>query len=489
MLVATLTQDELTPNTAPIVAHELGARRAGAIDVGAACTAFLSGLALGSSQIEAGRAELVLLIGADFVTRITDYDDKRSAPLFADAAGAVVLGPGGGGLGEIGPIVLGADGSHAETIIARHHDRMVRMDGPEVFKHAVARMATASEQAVERAGLTLDDIDVFVYHQANARITRAVGRAARARCRSASSTASRCSETRPRRRFRWRSRRPSARVACDPERACCSVRSAPGSPGAAGVIEWGGERRVPEPANGCALVTGASRGIGAAIARGLAEDGWRVGINYRADRDGAESVVAEIERERRSGGRTRRPTSPIAAAADELFKALESEYEAPVLVLVNNAGISRDDLTPSLGDDDWEAVIDTDLTAAFRLTRRALKAMLRARSGRIVNISSVVGLRANPGQANYAAAKAGLIALTKTAAVEVARRGVTVNAVAPGWIDTEMTAGVAKDLLEAVPARRAGTPEEVAACVRFLASEQASYVTGAVLSVDGGLAA
>lgn len=245
---------------------------------------------------------------------------------------------------------------------------------------------------------------------------------------------------------------------------------------------------MPEPANGCALVTGASRGIGAAIARGLAKDGWRVGVNYRADRAGAESVVEEIERE---GGQALALAADVAdrSAADDLFNALEAEYEAPVLVLVNNAGISRDDLTPSLGDDEWESVIDTDLTAAFRLTRRALKAMLRARSGRIVNISSVVGLRANPGQANYAAAKAGLIALTKTAAVEVARRGVTVNAVAPGWIDTEMTAGVAKDLLEAVPARRAGTPEEVAACVRFLASEEASYVTGAVLSVDGGLAA
>src|SRR5205085_10762369 len=168
---------------------------------------------------------------------------------------------------------------------------------------------------------------------------------------------------------------------------------------------------------------------------------------------------------------------------------LESQFDGPVLVLVNNAGISRDDLTPSLGDEEWDTVIDTDLSAAFRLTRRALKPMLRARTGRIVNIASVVGLRANPGQANYAAAKAGLIALTKTAAVEVARRGVTVNAVAPGWIDTEMTAELSKDRLEHVPARRAGTPEEVAACVRFLASEEASYVTGAVLTVDGGLAA
>jgi len=240
--------------------------------------------------------------------------------------------------------------------------------------------------------------------------------------------------------------------------------------------------------DGCALVTGASRGIGAAIARGLAQDGWPIGVNYRSDRDGAEAVVAEIERD---GGRAVALAADVADpdAPERLFGALESQFGGPVLVLVNNAGINRDDLLATLGDEEWSAVLDTDLTAAFRLTRRALKRMLRERAGRIVNISSIVGLRANGGQANYAAAKAGLIALTKTAAVEVARRGVTVNAVAPGLIDTEMVSGLSKDLVAAVPARRAGTPQEVAACVRFLASDEASYVTGAVLTVDGGLAA
>jgi 3-oxoacyl-[acyl-carrier protein] reductase len=240
--------------------------------------------------------------------------------------------------------------------------------------------------------------------------------------------------------------------------------------------------------DGCALVTGASRGIGAAIAKSLAADGWPVGVNYRSDREAADKVVAEIES---GGGKAVAVGGDVAdpGAPDELFKSVESHFDTPVLVLVNNAGITRDDLAPSLDDDQWSSVIDTDLTAAFRMTRRAFKSMLRARSGRIVNVSSVVALRANPGQSNYAAAKAGLIAFTKTAAVEVARRGVTVNAVAPGWIDTEMTAGVSDDLLKAVPARRAGKPEEVAAAVRFLVSEEAGYVTGAVLSVDGGLAA
>lgn len=240
---------------------------------------------------------------------------------------------------------------------------------------------------------------------------------------------------------------------------------------------------------GCALVTGGSRGIGAAIARGLALDGWPVAVNYNSGAEAAAAVVAEIEA---AGGRAFAVQGDVAdpAAPDRVFEAAEAQLAAPVLALVNNAGITRDNLAPSLSDDEWQAVIDTNLTAAFRFTRRALKGMMRARSGRIVNIASVSGLRANPGQANYGAAKAGLVQFTRTAAVEVARRGVTVNAVAPGFIATDMTAELIGDeLLGAIPARRAGTPEEVAACVRFLVSEHAGYVTGAVLTVDGGLAA
>jgi 3-oxoacyl-[acyl-carrier protein] reductase len=247
----------------------------------------------------------------------------------------------------------------------------------------------------------------------------------------------------------------------------------------------GGVNGRPE---GCALVTGSSRGIGAAIVRALASEGWPVGVNYRSDAEGAEAVVKEITD---AGGRAVAVQADVADpdAAETLFKRLEDEL-GPVLVLVNNAGMRADGLAPQIDDEDWQKVIDVNLSAAFRLTRRALRPMIRNRFGRVVNIASIVGAeKANPGQANYAASKAGLVALTKTVAAEVARRGVTVNAVAPGLIETEMTEGIGDGLLELVPARRAGTPEDVAACVRFLTSGEAGYVTGVCLTVDGGLTA
>jgi 3-oxoacyl-[acyl-carrier protein] reductase len=237
---------------------------------------------------------------------------------------------------------------------------------------------------------------------------------------------------------------------------------------------------------GCALVTGASRGIGAATALMLAADGWPVRVNYRSDEAGAQEVVAKIEAE---GGTATLWQGDVADAAD-VARLVEPGDDGPVLVLVNNAGVRVDNLSPSLTDEDWATVIDTNLTSTFRATRAALPKMMRARFGRVINVSSVAGLRANPGQANYSASKAGVIGFTRTVAAEVARRGVTVNAVAPGVIETAFTEDVLEgDLAKAIPARRVGTPEEVAACIRFLASAQASYVTGTTLTVDGGLSA
>lgn len=237
----------------------------------------------------------------------------------------------------------------------------------------------------------------------------------------------------------------------------------------------------------CTLVTGAARGIGAATARALAADGWNVAINCRSDVESAEAVRKEIEAD---GGNAFVVQADLAAPGgiDEVFSGIESEH-GPVLGLVNNAGVRADNLSPQITDEDWDLVIETNLSMAFRCTRRALKPMLRSRFGRVVNVASIVGPRANAGQANYAASKAGLVGMTKTIAVEVARRGVTVNAVAPGLVETKLTEGIGDDMAKAIPARRPGEPGEIAACVRFLASEGASYVTGTTLTVDGGLSA
>jgi 3-oxoacyl-[acyl-carrier protein] reductase len=243
---------------------------------------------------------------------------------------------------------------------------------------------------------------------------------------------------------------------------------------------------MPRPDGATALVTGASKGIGAAIAKALAADGWLVAVNYRSDEEGAQATVAAIEEQ--SGRAAAIHGDVVDADPGDLFAAAEEQL-GPVLALVNNAGVRADNLAIQIDDDDWDKVLDTNLSAAFRLTKRALRPMLKARYGRVVNIASVVGPRANAGQANYAAAKAGLIGMTKTVAHEVARRGITVNAVAPGFIETDMTKDLAADVAQVVAARRAGQPGEVAAAVRFLASDDAAYVTGTTLYVDGGMSA
>ena len=244
----------------------------------------------------------------------------------------------------------------------------------------------------------------------------------------------------------------------------------------------------PRPEGASALVTGGSRGIGAAIAGALAADGWPVVVNYRSSAAEAEATVASIEA---SGGRAVAIAGDVAdpAVPAALLDAAAEAFGGPVLALVNNAGVRADGLALSLSDEDWRIVLDTNLGSTYRLTRVALRAMIRARFGRVINIASVVGPRANAGQANYAASKAAVIAFTKTAAVEVARRGVTINAVAPGLIATDMTEDIPEAFREKVPAGRAGTPEEVAAAVAFLASERAGYITGSTVYVDGGLSA
>ncbi|MCL4286586.1 MAG: 3-oxoacyl-ACP reductase FabG [Thermoleophilia bacterium] len=239
---------------------------------------------------------------------------------------------------------------------------------------------------------------------------------------------------------------------------------------------------------GCALVTGGSRGIGAATAATLAAEGWPVGIVCRDSAAEAGRVAEAIAGD---GGEANVIVADIAdpATPDRIFAELEDRWGS-VAVLVNNAGITADGLAPRMTDERWSSVLSTNLSGAFRMTRRALGPMMRARWGRVVNVGSIVGRRANPGQANYAAAKAGLEAMARTVAAEVGRRGITVNTVAPGLIATRLTEnGVGAGLAEAIPARRPGTPQEVAACIGFLASERASYVNGTTITVDGGLTA
>jgi 3-oxoacyl-[acyl-carrier protein] reductase len=244
---------------------------------------------------------------------------------------------------------------------------------------------------------------------------------------------------------------------------------------------------TPPREGGCAVVTGASRGIGAACARALAGDGWPVVVNYRADLAGSAAVVDEIEA---TGGRATAIRADVARPDDaETLIAEAARHFGPPLVLVNNAGQRADGLAVQMSDEAWRSVQEVNLEGPFRLCRGVLPKMIRARFGRIVNVTSIAAFHQAPGQANYSASKAGLVGMTKALAAEVGRRGVTVNAVAPGYVRTELAADVGDEVTDQIPLRRWGTPDEIAACVRFLASDEASYVSGVTLVVDGGLTA
>ena len=232
-----------------------------------------------------------------------------------------------------------------------------------------------------------------------------------------------------------------------------------------------------------ALVTGSSKGIGAAVASGLAADGHDVIVHYGGDRAGAEEVAEACDahgvRTRVVGADLRVDGAPLLAAADDV---------GGVGILVNNAGLTSDGLAMTMSDEEFAATWQVNVAAAFALSRGVLRRMLRERWGRIVNVSSVVGLHGNAGQVNYATSKAALVGMTKTLAREVGKRGITVNAIAPGFIDTAMTAQMDADaIIERIPAGRLGTAEEVGAVARFLCSPDASYVNGTVVQVDGGL--
>ncbi|KAF4530786.1 hypothetical protein B566_EDAN018803 [Ephemera danica] len=523
IIVATSTPDMVFPSTASILQHKLGIAGCAAFDVQAVCSGFVYALSVADAMVRAGNARCALVVGAEVFSRLLDFNDRTTCVLFGDGAGAVVLRasdtPGilasdlhadGKYVGilcvpgcrqaaaESGEVVEAANfNDPKQTVISGSKAGVAK--ACEVLKAMGAKrtlplpvsapfhcslMKPAAERLRERlSGVALMAPVIAVVNNVDVSSPTEPAAVADALYRQAFGA------------VRWaelvaalQARGITHFVECGPGRVLAGILAGrmQGLPGMSEVREV---REVSEvsAARSIALVTGASRGIGRAISQALAQAGHLV-IGTATTPAGAESISEVLKAFSGCAGICLNVTD--AAACDAALDSILKQHGG-LHVLVNNAGITRDTLAMRMKDDDWDAVLDTNLKAVFRLSRAVMRPMMKQRFGRIINITSVVGASGNAGQANYAAAKAGVAGLTRALARELGSRNITVNCVAPGFIATDMTDALADTqkaaLLQTIPLGRLGSPQEVAHAVTFLASPLAGYITGEQLHVNGGM--
>ena len=524
---ATCTPESIIPASASYVQAKLGATNAGAMDVNANCSGFIYGYVTVDSMVRSGAVKTAVLIGVERMSWVVDYTDRGTCILFGDGAGAVVVQASENETGIVSSH-LGVDGTMADILCVPNDGTIepgsatsatkIHMDGSDVFRRAVTEMADASELVVKKAGWDLDEIDLLVPHQANRRIIDATARRLKLDTDrvflNVHAYGNTSSATIP---IALTEAIEAGRV--PPNANLVFAAFGGGLTWAAAAVKFGarvhplGEAGVELPGTDqtvwdllqpnfeyygrlersmsrVVLVTGASRGIGRSVALDLAGRGHAVAINYASRADAADEVVSMISD---AGGTAASFAADVSKADDvtRLFAEVETMFGRPE-ILVNNAGITEDDLLLRLDEEKWDRVMDVNLKSAFFCSKAALKGMLRARWGRIVSVSSVAGVHGNAGQTNYAASKAGLIGFSKSLAKEVGSRGITVNVVAPGFIETDLTDGLHDDIADKIRSStslgRLGQPGEISSAVGYLSSDEASYITGQVLLVDGGLA-